>query len=84
MDVIPSDIVNTMVMNHLKIIFARVCASARCNLSHITDITLCFLQVLILYFHIIEKLISSSICVKRVMKDRVPIAVDITNFMSRN
>jgi hypothetical protein len=41
--IIPFDIVNTMVMNHHKIILARVCASACCNLSQITDIiTLCF------------------------------------------
>jgi len=82
--IIPSVIVNTMVMNHLKIILARVCASAHCNLSHITDIiTLCFLQILILHFHIIEKFVNSSMCVKRAMKDRVPTAVDTTNFMSR-
>jgi hypothetical protein len=81
---IPSDIVKTTVMNHLKIIFARVCASACCNLSQITDIiTLCFLQILILHFRIIEKDVNSSMCIKSAMKDRVPTAVDTTNFMSR-
>jgi hypothetical protein len=38
---------------------------------------------LILHFHIIEKFVNSSMCVKRAMKDRVPTAVDTTNFMSR-
>jgi len=82
--IIPSDIVNTTVMNHLKIILARVCASAHCNLSQITDIfTLCFLQILILHFHIIEKEVNSSMCIKRAMRDRVPTAVATTDFMSR-
>ena len=82
--IILSDIVNTMVMKHLKITLARVCASTRCNLSQSTDIiTLCFLQILILHFHIIEKDVNSSMCIKRAMKDRFPTTVDTTDFMSR-
>jgi len=71
-------------MNHLKIILARVCASAHSNLSQTTDvITLCFLQILISHFHIIEEDVNSSMCIKRTMKNRVPTAVDTTDFMSR-
>ena len=69
--IIPFDTVNTMVLNHLKITLASICAFAHCNHMYVTNYRhyhFMLAKNFDILFHIIEKDANSSTCVKRAMK----------------